>query len=58
MACISSLEARPSCTPLMIDELCGALIGLLEQALRLVEQARVLQRHAHRAGERLQQAHI
>ena len=30
-----------------------ALLGLLQQALRLVEQARVLQRHAHAGRQRL-----
>ena len=39
-------------------ELRGALFALLEQALRLVEQARVLERDAHAVGERLQQAHV
>ena len=33
-------------------ELGGPLVGLLEQPLRLVEQARVLERHAHARGER------
>ena len=28
-----------------------ALLGLLQQPLRLVEQARVLQRHAHAGGD-------
>ena len=32
-------------------ELGGALLGLLEQALRLVEEARVLQRDAHARGD-------
>src|SRR3990172_7275431 len=36
----------------------GALFGLFEQALGLVKQPRVLQRHAHRVGEGLEQAHI
>ena len=35
-----------------------ALLGLLQQALRLVEQARVLQRDAHRRRDRLEQAHF
>mgnify|MGYP003693861707 CR=1 FL=1 len=39
-------------------ELGGALLALLEQALRLVEEARVLERDAHAVGERLQQAHV
>ena len=39
-------------------ELGGALLGLLEQALRLVEEARVLERDAHAVGERLQQADV
>ena len=36
----------------------GALLALLEQALRLVEQARIFQRHAHRVGQRLQKADV
>ena len=32
-------------------ELGAALLGLLQQALRLVEEARVLQRHAHARGD-------
>ena len=32
-------------------QLGGALLGLLEQALRLVEEARVLQRDAHARGD-------
>ena len=39
-------------------QLGGATLGLLEQALRLVEQARVFQRHAHRVGERGQQVDV
>ena len=39
-------------------QLGGALLGLLQQALRLVEQARVLERHAHARGDRLEQAHL
>ena len=39
-------------------ELGGALLGLLEQALRLVEQPRVFQRDAHAVGQRLQQPHV
>ncbi len=35
-----------------------ALLALLEQTLRLVEQARVLQRNAHRVGKGVQQAHV
>ena len=42
----------------MIGELGGALLGFLEQALRLVEEARVLQRHAHARGHRREQAHL
>ena len=37
-------------------ELGVALLGLLQQALRLVEQARVLQRDAHRRSDRFEQA--
>ena len=36
----------------------GALLALLEQALRLVEQSRVLQGHAHARGDGAQQAHL
>ncbi len=39
-------------------ELRCALLALLEQALRLIEQASVFQCHAHRVGERLQQANV
>ena len=39
-------------------ELGGALVGLGQQALRLVEEPRVLQRHAEAAGQRHQQPHI
>ena len=39
-------------------ELGIALLGLLEQPLRLVEQPRVLECHAHAVRERLQQAHV
>ena len=39
-------------------ELGGALLLGLEQALRLVEQARVLERDAHRVGKRRQQAYV
>ncbi len=39
-------------------ELGVALFGLLEQALRLVEEAGVFERHAHAVGEGLQQAHV
>jgi hypothetical protein len=39
-------------------ELGRALLAFLEEALRLVEEARVLERHAHAVGERLQQAHV
>jgi len=39
-------------------ELGVPLLGFLEQALRLVEQASVLERDAHGVGERLQQAHV
>ncbi len=35
-----------------------ALLGLLEQPLRLVEQAGVLQRDAHARGNCAQQAHV
>ena len=39
-------------------QLGGALLGFLEQALRLVEQARVLERDAHARGHRREQAHL
>ncbi len=39
-------------------ELGRALLALLEQALRLVEQARVFERDAHAVGERLEEAHV
>ena len=39
-------------------QLGGALLGLLEQPLRLVEEARVLQRDAHARGDRAEQAHL
>ena len=39
-------------------ELGGALLGLLQQPLRLVEQARVLERHAHARGDRREQADL
>ena len=53
MACMSSLEASASCTLLMICQLGRALLGLLEQALGLVEQAGIFERHAHAGGQRL-----
>jgi hypothetical protein len=48
-ACLHAVDDR---------ELGGALLALLVEALRLVEEARVLEAHAHAAGERLQQAHV
>ena len=36
----------------------GALLRFLQQPLRLVEQARVLERHAHAGGDGRQQAHL
>ena len=39
-------------------ELGGALLGFLQQPLRLVEQARVLQRHTHARGDGAEQAHL
>src|SRR3989442_1047450 len=39
-------------------ELRVALFGLLEQALRLVEEASVFERDAHAVGKRLEQAHV
>ena len=35
-----------------------ALLGFLQQALRLVEEARALQRHAHRGADGGQQPHV
>ena len=35
-----------------------ACLGLLQQPLRLVEEAGVLQRHAHAGGERFQEANV
>jgi hypothetical protein len=35
-----------------------ALLGLLQQALRLVEQACVFERHAHARGHRTENAHL
>ncbi len=35
-----------------------ALLGLLEQALGLIEQTGILERHAHAVGQCLQQAYI
>ena len=39
-------------------ELGRALLALLEQPLRLVEEACVFERHAHARGDRLQQANL
>ena len=39
-------------------ELGGALLGFLQQPLRLVEQARVFQRHAHARGHGAEQPHL
>ncbi len=39
-------------------ELGGALLALLEQALRLVEEARVLERDAHARRDGRKQAHL
>ena len=39
-------------------ELGGPLLALLEQALRLVEEPRVLERHAHARGDCAEQAHL
>ena len=35
----------------------GALLGFLQQALRLIKEPRVLQRHTHARGHRTEQAH-
>ena len=57
-----ALEVELAGDPLLdaVDdrELGVALLGFLEQALRLVEQARVLERDAHARGHGLQQAHF
>ena len=39
-------------------ELGGALLGFLQQPLRLVEQARVLERDAHARGDGAEQPHL
>ncbi len=39
-------------------ELRRPLLGLLQEALRLVEEARVLERHAHARGDRAEQSHL
>ncbi len=39
-------------------QLRGTLVGLSQQALGLVEEARVLERHAQAAGEGAQQSHV
>ncbi len=39
-------------------KLCRTVFGDLEQALGLIEEARVLKRHAHAVGQGLQEAHI
>ena len=39
-------------------ELGGTLLGLLEQALRLIEETRVLECDAHARGNRRDQAHL
>ena len=55
---MSSSAATPLLNAVDDRELGGALLGLLQQMLRFVEQARVLERDAHRSTTtRLQQAH-
>ena len=39
-------------------QLGSAPLGLFQQALRLVEEARVFQRHAHAGGQGFEQAHL
>jgi len=39
-------------------QLGGALLGFLQEVLRLVEQARVFERHAHARRDRGKQAHL
>ena len=58
MAWMSSLEASPSCTLLMMASSALRCFGFLEQALRLVEEAGVLQRHAHGIGQGFDQPYI
>ena len=58
IACMSRFWARPSLDAVDERELGGALIGLGQQALRLVEEARVLERHAEARGQRHQQPNI
>ena len=57
-----ALEVERSCDALLdaVDhrQLGVALLGFLQQSLRLVEQASVLQRHAHAGGHGGQQALI
>ena len=52
------LRSEPLLDGIDDGQLRRALLGFLQQALRLVEQSRVLERHAHAAGERLQQSNV
>ena len=55
IACMSSSAARPCWTPLMIASSAARWSVSAEQALRLVEQARVLEGDAHARGDVAQQ---
>ena len=54
----SSDPAMPLLDAVDHRELGVALLGLLQQPLRLVEEARVLERDAHARRDRRQQAHV
>ena len=58
IACMSSFAARPCWTLLMIASSAARSSVSVSRRLRLVEQARVLERHAQAAGERRQQADV
>ena len=58
MAWKSSSAAMPLLDAVDHRQLGGALLGFLQQALGLVEEARVLQRHAHARRDRAEQAHL
>ena len=56
--CMSSFAARPSWTLLMIASSAARSLVSVSSRLRLVEQARVLERDAQARGERGQQPHV
>ena len=58
MAWKSSFDGQPLLDAVDDRELGGALLGLLQQPLRLVEEARILERDAHARGDRAEQAHL